>query len=146
MKSENHSSSITNSQDSTSATYVVTYITTSSDTDRPCIVAYALPATQNAYEVSCSVKTFMTVLAELNGVLERIVLHNSHFANKKNLQNLMILTAAKVKQESAMGYINRNDHYEGEEVAKICVDDEYQLYEEVSSCNLLKVREARWSN
>jgi clathrin heavy chain len=29
-----------------------------------------------------------------------------------------------------MDYINRLDHYEGEEVAKICADDEYRLYEE----------------
>ena len=96
------------------------------------IVAYALPATQNADEVSCSVKAFMTadLLAELIDLLERIVLHNSQFANNKNLQNLMILTAVKVKQESVMDYINRLDHYEGEEVAKICADDEYQLYEE----------------
>ena len=42
----------------------------------------------------------------------------------------MILTAVKVKQESVMDYINRLDHYEGEEVAKICADDEYQLYDE----------------
>jgi len=96
------------------------------------IVAYALPATQNADEVSCSVKAFMTadLLAELIDLLERIVLHNSQFANNKNLQNLMIFTAVKVKQESVMDYINRLDHYEGEEVAKICADDEYQLYEE----------------
>ena len=70
------------------------------------------------------------LLAKFNGLLERIVLHNSQFANNKNLQNLMILTAVKVKQESVMDYINRLDHYEGEEVAKICADDEYQLYEE----------------
>jgi clathrin heavy chain len=70
------------------------------------------------------------LLAELIDLLERIVLHNSQFANNKNLQNLMILTAVKVKQESVMDYINRLDHYEGEEVAKICADDEYQLYEE----------------
>lgn len=51
------------------------------------IVATALPATQNADEVSCSVKAFMTAELphELIELLERIVLHNSGFANNKNL-------------------------------------------------------------
>jgi len=96
------------------------------------IVATALPATQNADEVSCSVKAFMTAELphELIELLERIVLHNSGFANNKNLQNLLILTAVKAKQEKVMDYINRLDNYEGEELAKICQEDQYQLYEE----------------
>jgi len=67
---------------------------------------------------------------ELIELLERIVLHNSGFANNKNLQNLLILTAVKAKQEKVMDYINRLDNYEGEELAKICQEDQYQLYEE----------------
>lgn len=51
------------------------------------IVATALPATQNADEVSCTVKAFMIAELphELIELLERIVLHNSGFANNKNL-------------------------------------------------------------
>jgi len=40
------------------------------------------------------------------------------------------LTAVKAKREKVMDYINRLDNYEGEEIAKICQEDKYQLYEE----------------
>jgi len=61
------------------------------------VVATALPETKNADEVSCTVKAFMTAELphELIELLERIVLHNSGFANNRNLQNLLILTAIK---------------------------------------------------
>ncbi len=60
-------------------------------------VQAALPETKNADEVSVTVKAFMTAELpnELIELLERIVLHNSGFANNKNLQNLLILTAIK---------------------------------------------------
>jgi clathrin heavy chain len=46
-----------------------------------------LPETKNADEVSVTVKAFMTAELpnELIELLERIVLHNSGFANNKNL-------------------------------------------------------------
>lgn len=61
------------------------------------IVAHALPETKNADEVSNTVKAFMAAELphELIELLERIVLHNSGFANNENLQNLLILTAVK---------------------------------------------------
>ncbi len=61
------------------------------------VVQAALPETKNADEVSVTVKAFMTAELpnELIELLERIVLHNSGFANNKNLQNLLILTAIK---------------------------------------------------
>jgi clathrin heavy chain len=61
------------------------------------VVQTALPETKNADEVSCTVKAFMTAELphELIELLERIVLHNSGFANNRNLQNLLILTAIK---------------------------------------------------
>ena len=67
---------------------------------------------------------------ELIELLERIVLHNSSFANNKNLQNLLILTAIKADQTRVMDYINRLDNYDGDELAKIAQEDQYQLYEE----------------
>jgi clathrin heavy chain len=57
---------------------------------------------------------------ELIELLERIVLHNSGFANNENLQNLLILTAVKASQEKVMDYINRLDNYNGPKLAKIC--------------------------
>jgi clathrin heavy chain len=46
-----------------------------------------LPETKNADEVSTTVKAFMDadMPNELIELLERIVLHNSDFANNKNL-------------------------------------------------------------
>jgi clathrin heavy chain len=60
---------------------------------------------------------------ELIELLERIVLHNSEFANNENLQNLLILTAIKAAQEKVMDYINRLDNYNGQQLAKICQED-----------------------
>jgi clathrin heavy chain len=56
---------------------------------------------------------------ELIELLERIVLHNSLFANNKILQNLLILTAIKSDHTKVMDYINRLDNYDGVELAKI---------------------------
>ncbi len=51
------------------------------------VVQTALPETKNADEVSCTVKAFMEAELphELIELLERIVLHNSLFANNKIL-------------------------------------------------------------
>ena len=80
-----------------------------------------MPETKNADEVSCAVKAFMTAELphELIELLERIVLHNSGFANNENLQNLLILTAIKADQPKVMDYINRLDNYDGVELARI---------------------------
>ena len=67
---------------------------------------------------------------ELIELLERIVLHNSGFDNNRNLQNLLILTAIKADQSRVMNYINRLDNYDGQELAKIAQEDQYQLYDE----------------
>jgi len=96
------------------------------------IVANALPETKNADEVSNTVKAFMEAELphELIELLERIVLHNSGFANNENLQNLLILTAVKANQEKVMDYINRLDNYNGDQLAKICQEEQYGLYEQ----------------
>ena len=67
---------------------------------------------------------------ELIELLERIVLHNTQFANNENLQNLLILTAVKARQEKVMDYINRLDNYNGNQLASICQEDQYALYEQ----------------
>lgn len=67
---------------------------------------------------------------ELIELLERIVLHNSGFANNENLQNLLVLTAIKADQSKVMDYINRLDNYDGNELARIAQEDEYKLYDE----------------
>lgn len=84
-----------------------------------------MPETKNADEVSTTVKAFMDadMPNELIELLERIVLHNSDFANNKNLQNLLILTAIKADKSRVMDYINRLDNYDGLELAKIAQRD-----------------------
>jgi clathrin heavy chain len=96
------------------------------------VVSTALPESNNAEDVSCTVKAFMAaeLPEELIELLERIVLHNSGFSNNKNLQNLLILTAIKADKGKVMDYINRLDSYDGQELAKIAQEDQYQLYDE----------------
>src|SRR3546814_13378462 len=67
---------------------------------------------------------------ELIELLERIVLQGTDFANNRNLQNLLILTAIRADKEKVFDFINRLDHFDGPEIARIAGGDEYQLYEE----------------
>lgn len=51
------------------------------------------------------------------------------FHNNRNLQNLLILTAIKADRCRVMDFINRLDNYDGPDIAKIAVSDQYKLYE-----------------
>jgi clathrin heavy chain len=94
------------------------------------VVQTALSETQDADEISVTVKAFM--LAELPNelieLLEKIVLNNSVFSNHRNLQNLLILTAIKADRSRVMEYINRLDNYDAPDIANIAVNN--GLYEE----------------
>jgi len=104
------------------------------------VTSTALPETKNPEEVSTTVKAFMAAKLpnELIGLLEKLVLGsgNADFSNNRNLQNLLILTAVKCAADPgapegrAMDYINRLDNYDGKEIAKIALREEYALYEE----------------
>jgi len=96
------------------------------------VVQTALPETKDPDHVSTTVKAFMAadLPHELIELLERIVLQGSDFSENKNLQNLLILTAIKADKERVMEYINRLDNFDGPEIAKIAVSDQYSLYEE----------------
>ncbi|KAK7235859.1 clathrin heavy chain [Aureococcus anophagefferens] len=96
------------------------------------VVQTALPETRDPDHVSTSVKAFMAadLPHELIELLERIVLQGSDFSENKNLQNLLILTAIKADKERVMEYVNRLDNFDGPEIAKIAVSDQYNLYEE----------------
>ena len=65
---------------------------------------------------------------ELIELLEKIVLENSVFAEHRNLQNLLILTAIKADQSRVMEYITRLDNYDAPDIANIAISSE--LYEE----------------
>jgi len=53
----------------------------------------------------------------------------------------LVLTAIKADKSRVMDYINRLDNYEGPEIAKIMLGEEYKLYEEAfviyKKCNML---------
>lgn len=99
------------------------------------VVATALPESRNPEDISVAVKAFMAAEMpnELIELLERIVLSGSAdrtFRDNKSLQNLLILTAIKADKSRVAGYIDRLDNYDGPDIAKIAVSDQYQLYEE----------------
>ncbi|KAA0714460.1 Clathrin heavy chain 1 [Triplophysa tibetana] len=100
---------------------------------RYLVVQTALPETQDAEEVSVTVKVFMTadLPNELVELLEKIVLDNSIFSEHRNLQNLLILTAIKADRKRVMEYINRLDNYDAPDIANIAISNE--LYEEAFS-------------
>ena len=96
------------------------------------VVEWALPESTNADEVSCTVKAFLTadLPGELINLLERIVLQGSEFNENKNLQNLLILTAIRAEPAKVMEYIDRLDHFDGPEIAKIACSEQHELFEE----------------
>lgn len=99
------------------------------------VVATALPESRVPEEVSNTVKAFMAANLpnELIELLERIILHgpsDGEFHSNKNLQNLLILTAIKADPKRVMDYIKRLENYDGPDIAKIAVSDQYKLYEE----------------
>ena len=107
--------------------------------DNPCrkqiidqVVSSALPESKNPEEVITAVQAFMEaeLTFELMSLLEKIVLHNNEFAQYKKLQNLLIITAIKCDKARVMDYINRLDNYDGPQIAKIAMGEQYKLYEE----------------
>jgi clathrin heavy chain len=102
------------------------------------VTGTALPEAKSPEQVSTTVKAFMAadMPQQLIGLLEKLVLHGGDFSDNRNLQNLLILTAIKCAHEEdaeegrTMEYINRLDNFDGEEIAKIALQEEYQLFEE----------------
>ena len=96
------------------------------------VVQTALPETKNVDEVSVTVSAFIDAQLpnQLIELLERIVLHNSDFADNKSLQNLLILTAIRSDTTRVMDYINRLDNYDGLKLAAIAKEEQHGLYEE----------------
>ena len=95
------------------------------------VVQTALTESQNPDDVSATVKAFMKadLPNELIELLEKLVLEtSSSFAQNKNLQNLLILTAIKADATKVMEYINRLDQYDAPDIASIAIDN--SLFEE----------------
>jgi clathrin heavy chain len=94
------------------------------------VVQVALPESENPEEVTSAVKAFMTadLPNQLIELLEKIVIEHSRFANNRNLQNLLILTAVKADHTRVMGYVKRLNDFDAPDIASIAVGSE--LYEE----------------
>jgi clathrin heavy chain len=97
------------------------------------VISTALPEAEDADMVSCTVKAFMAaddMLLGLIDLLERLVIYGKNFANSKNLQNLLILTAIKAAPERVTDFVHRLDKFDGPEIAELAASEEYQLYDE----------------
>ena len=96
------------------------------------VVQHALPETKNVDEVSLAVRAFIDadLPNQLIELLERIVLHNSDFAENQSLQNLLILTAIRADTTRVMNYINQLKNYNGNQLAEMCLDEKYNLFDE----------------
>ncbi|KAI9012382.1 hypothetical protein DFJ74DRAFT_710372 [Hyaloraphidium curvatum] len=86
------------------------------------VIATALPETQDPEDVSVTVKAFMAADAsELIELLEKLVLENTAFAENRNLQNLLILTAIKADKGRVMDYVTRLGNFDAPDIANIAI-------------------------
>eukprot|EP00181_Compsopogon_caeruleus_P004586 CAMPEP_0184684602 /NCGR_PEP_ID=MMETSP0312-20130426/15903_1 /TAXON_ID=31354 /ORGANISM="Compsopogon coeruleus, Strain SAG 36.94" /LENGTH=1737 /DNA_ID=CAMNT_0027137941 /DNA_START=95 /DNA_END=5308 /DNA_ORIENTATION=+ len=96
------------------------------------VISVALPETKAPEKVSATVKAFMAAdLPELlMELLEKLVLQtsNSVFSRNRNLQNLLVLTAAKTDKGRVMEYVRRLDNYDATDIAEILIGAE--MFEE----------------
>jgi clathrin heavy chain len=65
---------------------------------------------------------------ELIELLEKIIIEPSPFSDNQSLQNLLLLTAIRADKGKVVGYINKLQNYDAEEIARIAT--EHGLYEE----------------
>lgn len=94
------------------------------------VTATAVPESTEPDKVSIAVKAFLDadMPAELIELLEKIILEPSPFSDNTNLQNLLMLTAAKADKSKLMDYINKLNDFSVDEIATMCID--VGLYEE----------------
>ncbi|KAI7111829.1 clathrin heavy chain, partial [Hortaea werneckii] len=94
------------------------------------VVSTAVPQSQDPEKVSIAVKAFIDadMPVELIELLEKIILEPSTFSDNANLQNLLMLTAAKSDRGRVANYIQSLDNYTPEDIAQQCID--VGMYEE----------------
>ena len=94
------------------------------------VISTAVPESQDPETVSIAVKAFIDadMPVELIELLEKIILEPSTFSDNSNLQNLLMLTAAKSDRGRVAGYIQNLDNYAPDEIAQQCI--EVGMYEE----------------
>ncbi|KAK4561171.1 Clathrin heavy chain [Recurvomyces mirabilis] len=94
------------------------------------VIATAVPESTEPEKISIAVKSFIDadLPLELIELLEKIVLEPSSFSDNANLQNLLMLTAAKSDKGRLAGYIQQLDGYSPDDIAAQCI--EVGMYEE----------------
>lgn len=94
------------------------------------VISTGIPELTDPEPISLTVKAFMEndLPNELIELLEKIILESSPFNDNPSLQGLLILTAIKADTSRVMGYIEKLDKFDPEEIAPLCIDN--QLYEE----------------
>jgi len=94
------------------------------------VIAVAVPESTDPEKVSIAVKAFIDadMPVELIELLEKIILEPSTFSDNANLQNLLMLTAAKSDRGRVAGYIQQLEQYSPDDIAEQCV--EVGMYEE----------------
>ena len=88
------------------------------------IISTAVPESQDPEQVSIAVKAFIDadMPVELIELLEKIILEPSTFSDNSNLQNLLMLTAAKSDRGRVAGYIQNLDNYSPDDIAQQCIE------------------------
>lgn len=99
------------------------------------VISTAVPESTEPEKVSIAVKAFLDadLPAELIELLEKIILEPSPFSDNGNLQNLLMLTAAKADKGRLMDYVHQLSAYNGEEIANMCVsvglfEEAFEIY------------------
>lgn len=94
------------------------------------VISTAVVESNDPEQVSIAVKAFIDadMPVELIELLEKIILEPSTFSDNSNLQNLLMLTAAKSDRGRVAGYIQNLDNYSPDEIAQQCID--VGMYEE----------------
>lgn len=94
------------------------------------VVATAVPESIDPEDVSVTVKAFFAadLPGELIELLEKIILEPSAFSDNANLKKLLMLTAIRSDKGRVMGYIDKVEGFDVQEIAGIAVEN--QLYEE----------------
>ena len=85
----------------------------------------ALPESKVSEEVSCAVSAFMKadMTHELTSLLDQIVVHGQ-FRKNRFLENLLIMSAIRARQDKVMEYVNNLADYDAQDIANIATGAE----------------------
>ncbi|MBW0487421.1 hypothetical protein O181_027136 [Austropuccinia psidii MF-1] len=94
------------------------------------VVSAAIPESSNPEDISVTVKAFLAadLPIELIDLLEKVVLTPSAFSANANLKKLLLMTAIRSDKGKVMGYIDKLEGFDVEEIAGIAI--EHGLVEE----------------